>query len=36
MRMVCLGVLIYRGWGIGLELFGYYENGEVVGKGERM
>ncbi|PRS42255.1 SrtB family sortase [Bacillus sp. NMCC4] len=34
--IVCLGVFIYSGTAIGLELFGYYQNRQVLAKAQTM
>lgn len=36
LTIVCLGVFIYSGSAIGLELFGYYQNRQVLAKAQTM
>ncbi|MCY7618121.1 MULTISPECIES: class B sortase [Bacillus] len=36
LTIVCLGVFIYSGTAIGLELFGYYQNRQVLAKAQTM
>lgn len=36
LTIVCLGVLIYSGTAIGFELFGYYQNRQVLAKAQTM
>ncbi|MBD3858957.1 class B sortase [Bacillus sp. 28A-2] len=36
LTIVCLGVFIYSGTAIGLELFGYYQNRQVLAKAQAM
>lgn len=36
LTIVCLGVFIYSGTAIGFELFGYYQNRQVLAKAQTM
>ncbi|WGI63298.1 hypothetical protein QEN29_23760 [Escherichia coli] len=36
LTIVCLGVFLYSGTAIGLELFGYYQNRQVLAKAQTL